>query len=79
MTTIERCPVCGIGCLTRQVSSNSITLNGKTYELPFHYAICNRCECEVANADDVNENAKLMKELRQSVENEMSEKLKEKP
>ena len=77
MTTLERCPVCGIGCLTPQVSSNPITLNGTTYDLPCYYSICNRCESEVADADDVNENAKLMKELRQKVENEMAEKLKE--
>jgi len=73
----KSCPVCGFGYLTPQVSSNSITLNGKIYEIPCHYSICSNCECEIADADDVNMNASLMKELRQSVENEMVDKLKD--
>lgn len=67
MTMLEVCPVCGQGHLTAQVSKIDITINGKQYELPSYYAICNSCESEVADADDVNENARVMRELRDNI------------
>jgi len=79
MTVLQACPVCGQGHLTPQVDTNTVVINGKSYDLPCHFAICNTCESEVADTDDACENARLMKELRQRVENEMTNKLKEKP
>ena len=67
MTMLQTCPVCGEGHLTPQVSAMEIVINGTTYELPSYYAICNMCESEVADADDANENARVMRELRDSI------------
>jgi HTH-type transcriptional regulator/antitoxin MqsA len=67
MTMLTVCPVCGEGHLTPQVGRLDITINGRDYELPSYYAICNSCESEVADADDVNENARVMRELRDSI------------
>lgn len=79
MTVLQACPVCGQGHLTPQVDTNKVVINGKSYDLPCHFAICNTCESEVADADDAQQNAEYMKSLRQRVENEMTKKLKEKP
>ena len=79
MTVLLACPVCGRGHLTPQVDTNTVVINGKSYDMPCHFAICNTCESEVADADDAEQNARLMKKIRQKVENEMIEKLKEKP
>ena len=73
----KSCPVCDSEYMTPQVSINSVALNGKSYELVSHYSICGICGCEIAFPEDINMNASLMKELRQSVENEMTDKLKE--
>lgn len=74
MTMLNMCPVCGEGHLTPQVSANTVKIHGQEYNLPCHYAVCNVCECEVADSDDAAENKKLMLDLRQRVEQEMSEK-----
>lgn len=76
MTMLHACPVCGRGHLTPQVSTNSIVINGETYELPCYYAVCNTCECEVADADDAAENKRLMMELRKRLELSLEEYIK---
>jgi len=69
--TDEPCPVCGSGYLTPQVSTCRIILKGTEYELPSYFAICHKCGSEVADADDVNQNAEIMRDLRRKVETSM--------
>lgn len=66
--TDEPCPVCGAGYLTPQVGMCRVVLNGKEYELPSYFAVCHNCGSEVADADDINQNAELMRDLRRRVE-----------
>ena len=63
MTVLQACPVCGQGHLTPQVDTNTVVINGKSYDMPCHFAICNTCESEVADADDAQQNAEYMKSL----------------
>jgi len=64
----EPCPVCGAGYLTAQVGTCHVVLNGKDYDLPSYFAVCNNCESEIADADDIDQNAEIMRELRRRVE-----------
>jgi len=75
----ESCPVCGQGYLTPHVDTMSVVLNGTEYELPSHFAICNNCKSEIADADDIDQNAEYMKLLSEKVQCEMREKLLDRP
>lgn len=75
----EPCPVCGQGYLTPHVNTMSVVLNGTEYELPSHFAVCNSCHSEIADADDMDQNAEYMKLLSERVQCEMREKLLDRP
>ena len=63
MTMLNLCPVCHQGYLTPQVDTNTIVIYEKSYDLPCHFAVCNFCESEIADADDTNQNAQHMRNL----------------
>ena len=60
---LNLCPVCHQGYLTPQVDTNTIVIYEKSYDLPCHFAVCNFCESEIADADDTNQNAQFMRDL----------------
>lgn len=75
----EPCPVCGQGYLTPKVDTMSVVLNGTEYELPSHFALCNTCHSEIADADDINQNAEYMKLLSERVQCDLREQLLNRP
>lgn len=77
MGALKLCPVCGEGRLHQQVGTNTVKVHEQEYDLPIHFAVCDVCECEVADAEDSAENKMLMLELRARVENQMSERAHE--
>jgi len=63
MTEMYVCPVCHQGYLAPQVKTNTIVIYEKSYDLPCHFAVCNFCESEIADADDTRQNAQCMRNL----------------
>jgi len=79
MTMLNLCPVCHQGYLTPQVDTNTIVIYEKSYDLPCHFAVCNFCESEIADADDINQNAEYMKLLSERVQCDFREQLLDQP
>lgn len=75
----EPCPVCGEGYLVPQVGTCRVVLNGKEYDLPSYFAVCHNCESEIADADDINQNAEIMRDLRRRVETSLEYDVLQKP
>ena len=78
MTILQTCPACGEGNLTPQVETNTVTANGKSYEIPTHFAVCNMCESEVADYDDTRQNKMSMNEVRLAIQNDLEQAIKAK-
>lgn len=60
----EKCPLCETGTLTEQSHKVSVDYYGHTTELDCFDSVCDHCGSEIASAEQVNRNAKSMKEFK---------------
>lgn len=63
---MKTCPVCGEGKLHPQIEIREVEHNGHTGKLAMHYSLCDDCGSAIADAEEINKNAELMKEFRKN-------------
>jgi HTH-type transcriptional regulator/antitoxin MqsA len=71
-TQAEICPICGEGHLHARVGEQAVDYRGQHGQIAFHYAECDACGSEQANAAQLRDNKRAMTAFKKLVDGLLS-------